>query len=103
MAARSSGKSATPTLLFVTYIPIEALLVAFDIPGQIPFQLGFGFPKPIPACSDDVSVFFPGYLSLLPPPARLLFVFELCQELLSHPHRPSVILSDFLLIRMDVS
>ena len=34
---------------------------------------------------DNVSVFFSGYLSLLPPSLGLLFVFEFGEELLVHP------------------
>lgn len=52
------------------------------------FHLVFSFPNFIPACPDNVSVFLPGYPSLLPPCVYFLFMFEFGQELLVHQCRP---------------
>lgn len=56
----------------------KVLLIAFDTPQQMQYQLGFGFPNCITACLDDVSVCIPGYLSPLPPSLYFLFMFESC-------------------------
>lgn len=64
-----------PCLLLITNIPIEAFLVAFDIPGQIQCQFGFDCPSYIFVCSDSISVLFPGYLSLLSPSVVFFFFF----------------------------
>lgn len=50
--------------------------LAFDIPHQIQFHLGFGFSDCIPAGLDSIPVLLSGYLSLLPRSVCLPFVFE---------------------------
>jgi len=76
-----------PSLPFVAAVSVEALLVDLHIPQQIQVQMGFDFPSPIPACSDCVSIFLLGYLSLLASPVHFLFVFQFNQELLAYPCR----------------
>lgn len=72
--------------LFAAHVLIEALLLAFDIPGQIQLQLHFGFPNCISACSlETVSVFLPGYPFLLPIYIYLIFMSEFCQAFTGHP------------------
>lgn len=76
-----------PNLPFMKDVLVEVLVVALDIPGHIQFYLGFSYPNLTPGCSDSVSVFVPGYPSLLLPSIGFLLVFEFDQELL-HPCRP---------------
>ena len=77
-----------PSLRFGTTVLIETFLVALDIPGHISFCQCFSFPNLIHGCSDSFSVFFPGYLTLVPPSVGLVFVLEFIQRLLVHPCRP---------------
>lgn len=37
-----------------------------DIPGHIKFSHAFSFPNLFPSCLDNISIFLPGYPSLLP-------------------------------------
>ena len=82
---------------------IEVLLAFFDIPGQIHLQVGFGFSHCIFACSEIVSIFLPGYLSLLLPSVYALFMSEFFQEFPVHHASLPASLLDILLIGMDCS
>lgn len=48
--------AAGPRLPIVSYVLRAVFLVAFDIPCQIEFQLGFDFPNLIPACWDSLCI-----------------------------------------------
>lgn len=63
------------SLPFITSIPIESFLDALSIPGQ---ALGLSFPNLIPGCSDNFSVFLPGYLSFPSSSVGFLFVSWVC-------------------------
>lgn len=49
----------------------------------------------IPACSDRVSIFLSGHLTLLPLPVPFPFIFQFSQELLAHPGRPPATFASF--------
>lgn len=57
-----------PSLPFVTDILVEIFLVDLDVLSQTQFYLGFSFLNLVPNRLDNVSVFLPGYLSLLTHP-----------------------------------
>lgn len=52
-----------PTLPFITYVLIEALLLPLDISNQIPLQLGFGTLNPYP-CTFRQCFYIPSGLPL---------------------------------------
>jgi len=54
------------SLPFAADVVEEPLLVVFDIPCQLQFQVGFGLPRRIPACSDHIPVLFLSGLPLFP-------------------------------------
>lgn len=64
---------STKSINFVICVLIEALSVVFDVPSQIQLYLGFSFPNLITGCLDNISVFLPRHLCLLPPSACFLF------------------------------
>lgn len=49
----------------------------------------------IPACSDRVSIFLSGHLTLLLLPVPFPFIFQFSQELLAHPGRPPATFASF--------
>jgi len=51
---------------FAADVVEEALLLVFDIPCQLQFQVGLGLPRCIPAYSDHIPILFPSGLSLFP-------------------------------------
>jgi len=54
-----------------------------------------GFPKAIPAHSDSVPVFLLGHPTLLPHTVCFLFVFEFCQQHLTHLFLPPAAFAQF--------
>ena len=55
-----------PSLPFAADALEEGLLVVFDIPCQLQFQVKLSLPRCIPACSDNIPLLFPSGLSLFP-------------------------------------
>ena len=75
---------------------LNKLLLFFYIPQQIQFHLYLGFPNPISACPDRITVFFPSHPSLFPLPISSFFSLSLTnRSLLSHASFLSSLL-DFL-------
>lgn len=57
--------SRGPAFSLVKDVLVEAILFVHDIPDQTHFYLSFSFPNFTPRCSDNISVFLPGYPSFL--------------------------------------
>jgi len=53
----------SPSLPFIADVPIEAFLVLLMYLSRFNSDRAFSFPNLIPGCSDNVSVFLPGYLA----------------------------------------
>lgn len=83
----SSGHMFSVVFLLLQSHLWESLLFPFTSLA-ITVQLGFGFTKPILACTDGVYIFLPGHLTLFPLLDASPFLFEFCQELLVHLYRP---------------
>lgn len=74
-----------PSLHFLADKPIEVLVAlhTLNIPYHIQLQVGFGFPKPIPECSDSIYIFLLDHLSLFPSAACFFFYFKFSWQLCS--------------------
>lgn len=91
-----------PSLSLVTYVLIQALLVYFDISGQMQFHLAFRFSNFIPGCSDNASAFLPCYHTLLGLyPCTIPFTcLSLMRSSLFIHTGHSLFLSNFIFIRI---
>lgn len=78
-------------------IPVDVLLVSLRIPCQTQRQLCLSFPDPIPTYPGSVPIFFPGYVSLLPLPARFLLALQFEQETFTQPCWSPGFLARFLI------
>lgn len=70
------------TFPFLTEVFAKILLVALDALARLNSMFSHFH------LLDNVSEFFPDYLSLLPPLVGILFVSEFSQDLLVHPRMP---------------
>lgn len=71
-SAHFSSRSTFSSLSFALAVLVEPFPVVLLGPCQIQLHIGFGFPSPVLANSNGVSVFLLAHLSLLPPLVRFL-------------------------------
>ena len=63
-------------LLSYQGVPVESLLVIFQVSHQAQFHMCLCFPDPICAHPDSIPIFFPGDASLFPLPVHALLQFD---------------------------
>lgn len=88
-------------LPFAEEVLTGKFLISLQVPGQTQIQMGFGLLNPIPACSNRVSLLFPGCLPFF----HLLYTFfshmSFFRSNLSIAAGLLLSLPDFFLIRID--